>query len=43
MGLRVLARHAALTNHHHSYHRACHTAYDNDWQTQARDCNELAE
>ena len=31
MAQRVLARHAALTNHHHSYHCARHTAYDNGW------------
>ena len=31
MAQHVLARHAALTNHHHSYHCARHTAYDNDW------------
>ena len=31
MAQRVVARHAALTNHHHSYHCAHHTAYDSDW------------
>ena len=31
MARSVLARRAALTNHHHSYHCTRHAAYDNDW------------
>ena len=31
MAQHVLARRAALTNHHHSYYCARHAAYDNDW------------